>query len=48
MIEGQEQHRMALDASDKIKKLALFDIMPNRHIWTVQKKGGQFLNGIGF
>ena len=32
-------HRMALDACDKIKKLAVFDIMPNRHIWTVQKKG---------
>ena len=32
-------HRMALDNKDKIKKLAIFDIMPNRHIWTVQKKG---------
>ena len=32
-------HRMALDAPEKIKKLAIFDIMPNRHIWTVQKKG---------
>ena len=32
-------HRMALDAPEKIKKLAIFDIMPNHHIWTVQKKG---------
>ena len=32
-------HRMALDMPDRIKKLVLFDIMPNRHIWTVQKKG---------
>ena len=31
-------HRMCLDFPDKIKKIGIFDIMPNRHIWTVQKK----------
>jgi len=31
-------HRMCLDFPKKIKKVAIFDIMPNRHIWTVQKK----------
>ncbi len=31
-------HRMTLDNPNKIKKLAVFDIMPNRHIWTIQKK----------
>ena len=40
-------HRMCLDFPTKIKKVAIFDIMPNRHIWTVQKKIGQCLNGIG-
>ena len=32
-------HRMTLDNPNKIKKLAVLDIMPNRHIWTIQKKG---------
>ena len=31
-------HRMCLDFPAKVKKVAIFDIMPNRHIWTVQKK----------
>ena len=31
-------HRMCLDHKDKIEKAAILDIMPNRHIWTVQKK----------
>ena len=40
-------HRMCLDFPKKIKKVAIFDIMPNRHIWTVQKKIGPYLSGIG-
>ena len=31
-------HRMCLDHKGKITKAAILDIMPNRHIWTVQKK----------
>ena len=31
-------HRICLDYHEKINKVALFDIIPNRHIWTVQKK----------
>jgi haloacetate dehalogenase len=31
-------HRMCLDHKDRIQKAAILDIMPNRHIWTVQKK----------
>ena len=31
-------HRMCLDFKQEIKKVAIFDIMPNRHIWTIQKK----------
>ena len=31
-------HRMCLDYKDRIQKAAILDIMPNRHIWTVQKK----------
>ena len=31
-------HRMCLDFPKKIKKVAIFDIIPNRHIWTIQKK----------
>ena len=35
---ARTSHRMCLDFPDKIKKVGIFDIMPNRHIWTVQKK----------
>ncbi len=31
-------HRMCLDFPERVKKVAILDIMPNRHIWTVQKK----------
>ena len=31
-------HRMCLDFKDRVKKVAILDVMPNRHIWTVQKK----------
>ena len=31
-------HRMALDSPEIIKKLAILEIMPNRHIWNIQKK----------
>ena len=42
MIAGRTGHRMALDAPEKIKKLGVLEIMPNRHIWTVQKKDWSF------
>ncbi len=35
---ARTSHRMCLDFPDKIKKVGIFDIIPNRHIWTVQKK----------
>ena len=35
---ARTSHRMCLDYAEKIKKVGIFDIMPNRHIWTVQKK----------
>lgn len=35
---ARTSHRMCLDFPEKIKKVGIFDIMPNRHIWTVQKK----------
>ena len=29
---------MCLDFPEKVIKVGIFDILPNRHIWTVQKK----------
>ena len=34
---ARTSHRMCLDFPEN-KKVGIFDIMPNRHIWTVQKK----------
>ena len=38
---ARTSHRMCLDFPEKVTKVGIFDILPNRHIWTVQKKIGQ-------
>ena len=35
---ARTSHRMCLDFPEKVIKVGIFDILPNRHIWTVQKK----------